>query len=81
MCNQCPTVGEFICGILNCGRCNHTCHERHACKCEDRCEHRCNKCEREAKRYECFCREKKEYAPCDKPEKEHDKSDCCCKFY
>ena len=81
MCNQCPTVGEFLCSILRGGCCNNTCEKRPVRKCENKCEH---KCERDEKRYECFCREKQEHAPCEKcnhVEKEHDKTDCCCKFF
>ena len=77
MCNQCPTVGEFICSILRAGSCHNTCKASRT----DRCERKCERCEREEKRYECFRQEKKEHARCERPEKEHDKSDCCCKFY
>ena len=73
MCNQCPTVGEFICSILRNGCCNSTC--RHY---ENKCE---RKCEREDRRYECFCREKKDHALCEKNERDHEKQDCCCKFF
>ena len=72
MCNQCPTVGEFLCSILRSGNCNNTYKHDDKCGC---------KREREEKRYECCCREKKEHAPCEKHEREHDKPDCCCKFF
>ena len=83
MCNQCPTVGEFLCSILRGVRSNHTCckhscNEYHTNTCNNKCEH---KHECEEKRYECFCREKREHAACEKPEREHAKTDCCCKFF
>lgn len=76
MCNQCPTVGDLFCWVFRCGRCNHTCKET------NRCEHKCeDKCERHEKCFECVCQEKKEPAPCPKPEKEHNCGDCACKIY
>ena len=77
MCNQCPTVGEFICGILRCGRCHNT------CKCENRCENKCeHKCEHAEKCFEFVCKEKKATAPCEKHEdKDCGCSDCVCKFF
>lgn len=83
MCKQCPTVGEFLCGILRCGRCCHTYKDVRPCenkcdKCEDKYE---NKCEHVEKCYECICQEKKEPTPCYKSNKECDCSDCSCKFF
>lgn len=85
MCKQCPTVGEFICGILRCGRCCNTCEKewkpcenKSDCKCENKCE---NKCERVEKIYECVCQEKKQPTPCRKTDKDCGCSDCGCKFF
>lgn len=85
MCKQCPTVGEFICGILRCG-CGHEdkCENKCERKCEHRCEHKCEHgCERLEKRFECYCQDKKEPAPCPRQEKEKETGchDCVCKYY
>lgn len=63
MCNKCPTVGEAICGLFRCFRCEQPC--------ENRCDnHRDNACDKHdekprTKEYECFCREKQEEKPCE----------------
>ena len=78
MCNQCPTVGEFICSILRCG-CRNNCDKRPEHRCEHNCEHK-KACEE--KHYDCVCQVIKETESCYKPEKkEHDCSDCRCKYY
>lgn len=74
MCHQCPTVGEFICSILSCGRCHNDCEKRP----ERRCE---RKCEREEKHYDCVCQAIKETESCHKAERECSCSKCPCKVY
>ena len=94
MCHQCPTVGEFICWIFNCGRCHNTCKPACPCECKREnkceCEHKCEKkrececkreCDRNEKRFECVCQEKHEAAPCPKEEHGPCCADCACKIY
>ena len=88
MCKQCPTVGDFICWIFRCGRCENSCKEV-SCKCDKcnkcDCYHQHDHCERKEKCIECICREKKEPVCCPKVEKEHGCNNCDCncesKFY
>jgi len=85
MCKQCPTVGEFICGILRCTRCHNTCErecKHYENKCDYKYENKCeNKCDRAEKCYECVCQEKKEPTPCYKADKDCGCKDCNCKFF